>query len=599
MTTAVRTDHQLRRAPAASLLWETGASATDQPGHSAIRQSWQRSIGCGLTRATALPAHRRRDEVGDSSLLRAARAVITDRTVAATGRCAIVVTDPEGVVVGRWSADASFQAVLDRLRIDVGSEISEETVGTSGAGMALATKAPSMVVGPDHFATAAAGLVSAGAVVHNRSSKRAMGVVSVFADVAMASPFLLCWLEDLAARIEITALAAGPETVLVDSYLRASKGSRRPLLCFSEDVVLANASGARLLAQVGHATLSEAAAHAVDRGPGDGMSVDLTVDGESIELRCSAIVDQGVVRGVVVRHHGAGKSPARPAPATRDLPAPELGGLVGASTAWRRTSRQILEVRDSGEPVILVGELGSGKSAIVEALTAGLSAVETLDASLCFAATVWEEQLARVMGSQGDAIVLENLDALSETEYDRVCRILSARVGSIRVIATARPRATVELSPEDIFDIRGFPGRSIRVPPLRERLEDLPALLRFFTAERLPGRMPPTWRSDAIQAIARVPWSANVSSIKKVVQIVLAKNVGASISMTDLPPRVQALASRRNLSGLERSEAHAITFGLRAFGGNKQATASSLGIARSTLYRKMRALGIDLDVVMY
>jgi transcriptional regulator of acetoin/glycerol metabolism len=60
-----------------------------------------------------------------------------------------------------------------------------------------------------------------------------------------------------------------------------------------------------------------------------------------------------------------------------------------------------------------------------------------------------------------------------------------------------------------------------------------------------------------------------------------------------------ARASRRPLARLEQAEARAIMTALREAGGNKHRAAESLGIARSTLYRKVRALGIDLSASVY
>ena len=68
-----------------------------------------------------------------------------------------------------------------------------------------------------------------------------------------------------------------------------------------------------------------------------------------------------------------------------------------------------------------------------------------------------------------------------------------------------------------------------------------------------------------------------------------------TIDAKDLPAEIRSRATRRTLVGLEQIEARAILEAMRDAGGNKRLAAESLGIARSTLYRKVRALGIDLS----
>ncbi|HKT58832.1 MAG TPA: helix-turn-helix domain-containing protein, partial [Gemmatimonadales bacterium] len=67
----------------------------------------------------------------------------------------------------------------------------------------------------------------------------------------------------------------------------------------------------------------------------------------------------------------------------------------------------------------------------------------------------------------------------------------------------------------------------------------------------------------------------------------------------DLPPEYVARAARRQLAALEQIEAQTIVRALREAGGNKHQAALALGIARSTLYRKIRALGLDLSASIY
>jgi transcriptional regulator of acetoin/glycerol metabolism len=89
-------------------------------------------------------------------------------------------------------------------------------------------------------------------------------------------------------------------------------------------------------------------------------------------------------------------------------------------------------------------------------------------------------------------------------------------------------------------------------------------------------------------------WPSNVAGLEALVGTVLAGRPLDRIDVGQLPVALRAQAARRPLHGLERAEAQAIIEAMERFGGNKKAAADSLGIARSTLYRKVRALGLDL-----
>ena len=139
----------------------------------------------------------------------------------------------------------------------------------------------------------------------------------------------------------------------------------------------------------------------------------------------------------------------------------------------------------------------------------------------------------------------------------------------------------------------------IVVPPLRERLEDLPLLLAAFTTQALPDGASVQWMPDAVQALCRVDWYGNLTSLEALVRRLVTRCTTGYLGAADLPPDLIARASRRRLARLEQAEAQTILVALREAGGNKHKAAESLGIARSTLYRKVRALGLDLTTTAF
>jgi sigma-54 dependent transcriptional regulator, acetoin dehydrogenase operon transcriptional activator AcoR len=142
-------------------------------------------------------------------------------------------------------------------------------------------------------------------------------------------------------------------------------------------------------------------------------------------------------------------------------------------------------------------------------------------------------------------------------------------------------------------------GDVLTVPPLRERLEDLPALVAKLTERTSCSRGSVRWMPDALQVLGRLPWPGNVASLESLVRQVASRCSTGYVGAADLPAEVVAQASRRPLAKLEHAEARAIMEALRSAGGNKHRAAESLGIARSTLYRKVRALGLDLSTTAF
>ena len=98
-----------------------------------------------------------------------------------------------------------------------------------------------------------------------------------------------------------------------------------------------------------------------------------------------------------------------------------------------------------------------------------------------------------------------------------------------------------------------------------------------------------------VQALARVEWPGNLRQLEAVLHRALARRRAGTVTLDDLPAEVRAATHRPNLTTMEQRECEAIAEALAAHDGNKVAAAESLGISRSTLYRKLDAYGLNLD----
>jgi two-component system, NtrC family, nitrogen regulation response regulator NtrX len=140
------------------------------------------------------------------------------------------------------------------------------------------------------------------------------------------------------------------------------------------------------------------------------------------------------------------------------------------------------------------------------------------------------------------------------------------------------------------------------VPPLRERKEDIPLLARHFLKEfsHLYSRRQKEITDDAVEALTRYSWPGNVRELRNVIERVVIMNpTAARLERKHLPSLVYREGGRRN--GGDHSSLHQaraayerdyILKKLDENHGNVSRTAEVLGLERSHLYRKMKALGI-------
>jgi transcriptional regulator of acetoin/glycerol metabolism len=96
-----------------------------------------------------------------------------------------------------------------------------------------------------------------------------------------------------------------------------------------------------------------------------------------------------------------------------------------------------------------------------------------------------------------------------------------------------------------------------------------------------------------LQNLMAQVWPGNVRELRTVLSCALMRSDGRDLAIKHLPPEYRTAPVRHRLTSMQRAEREALLNALYDSGGNKQVAAEMLGIARSTLYRKIRSLGID------
>jgi PAS domain S-box-containing protein len=135
----------------------------------------------------------------------------------------------------------------------------------------------------------------------------------------------------------------------------------------------------------------------------------------------------------------------------------------------------------------------------------------------------------------------------------------------------------------------------IRVPPLRERGDDLPALCRRLLRDLSGGAQQPALSQPVLDALQRYPWPGNVRELRNTLERALILSRGAPIGLFHLPAelrveQVKKVPARGRIEDVERQ--HIVNV-LEAALGNRTRAAAILGISRSTLKRKLKELGLN------
>jgi two-component system nitrogen regulation response regulator NtrX len=201
------------------------------------------------------------------------------------------------------------------------------------------------------------------------------------------------------------------------------------------------------------------------------------------------------------------------------------------------------------------------------------------------------------------------LRALQEQRFERVGGTSTIRV-DVRVLAATNKDLEEEIRQnrfrEDLyFRLAVIP---LRVPPLRERREDVPILVEHFIAlfARELGRRPKKVEPAAMARLQEYSWPGNVRELRNLVERMMIMTPGEGIGVRDLPPAVreEGVDRSRGLwdadypslrAAREAFEKHFIEKKLAEMEGNVSRTAQVLGLERSNLYRKMRAFGIEVE----
>jgi transcriptional regulator with GAF, ATPase, and Fis domain len=292
--------------------------------------------------------------------------------------------------------------------------------------------------------------------------------------------------------------------------------------------------------------------------------------------------------------------------------------------------------------VLIRGESGTGKELVAQALhesslRAGKPFIKVHCAALspglleselfghvrgAFTGAL-KDKIGRFEAANGGTLFLDEIGDISQDIQIKLLRVLQEmtfeRVGSsdpvkvdVRIVAATHRNLEAMIHDggfrrDLFFRLNVFP---IDMPPLRDRIEDIPELVQYFLTRAEPGRFVHGVDDDVLLAFKHHHWPGNIRELEHVLERAIVLGSGPILMLQDLPAEFQEnhfvteltgmdqLSSGANLSQTARNRKMAllreqIVQVLSRAGGNKSEAARALAMPRSTLVSHMRRLGIS------
>ncbi|PYU92464.1 MAG: Fis family transcriptional regulator [Acidobacteria bacterium] len=307
-----------------------------------------------------------------------------------------------------------------------------------------------------------------------------------------------------------------------------------------------------------------------------------------------------------------------------------FGQIVGESTPLRRILKQVETVAPTDATALILGETGTGKELIARAIhnlsprrehtfvklscaaiPSGLLESELFGHERGAFTGAIAQKIGRLELAHEGTLFLDEigdipleiqpklLRALQEKEFERLGSNRTIPVDARLVAATNRDLEKMvkdgQFRSDLYYRLKVFP---ILVPPLRERPEDIPALVHHFVAKHSKRMnkqiesVPPA----ALQALRRYPWPGNIRELENLLERAVILTPGSALQIPAAELKAPAETDLRPTATLEEAEREHILRALRETQGvigGPNGAAARLGLLRTTLHAKMRKLGIS------
>src|SRR5882724_4430193 len=632
--------------------WEQFLRGRELPPHAVrdvIEGSWERCTSSGVDpersqAAMPLPEealstlqHAHRD------LIRASVSITEQaRDFLSQSGTIMILTDPTGVILETVGDPATVEGARN-IRLQTGADWDEHACGTNAIGTALSILGPVQVHGAEHFCSGIKPWTCSATVIRDPIHGEVLGVLDVSGQRDSFSRHCLSLAVISAGRIE--GEVARREMELQHHLLHA--GLERPS---AGGLILFDRKG-RLVEVDPHAARSlRTMGVQLESAPGqrvDALDTDLAkgVSASRLPEWLKAEWVEPIRRGgeqlgtIVVLPEpvrwGRGRrgSQSRVTTWGTGIDPRGSGQIVGTSPLLRRALEKARLLAEVDVPVLLLGETGVGKERFARAIhesgrrkdgpfvavNCGGLPRDLLASDLfgyvdgAFTGARRSGMVGKIESASGGTLFLDEIGEMPLELQPYLLRVLEG--GEVYPLGGAKPR-TVEfrLVAATNKDLRAevnahrfrmdlfyrISVTSLHIPALRERREDIPALVDYFSREASlrNGARVKRFAPEALSALGRCTWPGNIRELRNVVEgmvmltnddtvtaAALPEEIALSVAATGRGPSVSAESPAvRDLDAVERDAIHT-AIGRRH--GNLTMVAKDLRISKSTLYLKV------------
>ena len=647
----------MHRQPMIRLAWEKFlANGQLSPGQflsQTIATSWARSRRAGVnTRQREAPyaseAEVFRLRTQNADLLTAARpAVERSDLFLAEAKSMMVLADTSGFII-ETAGDPHVIEDGRRNHLEIGGRWEEDVIGTNAIGTALASIKPVQILGVEHFCEDVQRWVCAASPVRHPIDGQLLGVVDISGPASAFNPQSLALAVALGQEIEASL---GRAAKLEHEVLLRHFVSKRSLW-LSEDILVVDRRGVVVDAtQKARHRMDAQASNTLSQELRQMIGVSLSQSWESNCRRRFPNASLEIVKNndtdvgcLIVLHQTRSRTTAMARTQSYTEISVGFEQILGESAPIREACERARKLAPNTLPILIEGETGVGKELFARAIKGASPSAKgpfvpmncggmarDLIASELFgyakgAFTGADENgyVGKIEKADGGVLCLDEIGEMPLDLQSYLLRVLEdgvvyrigdhkARQVNIRILSMTNRDLLAEVEAgrfrRDLY--YRIAAARLRIPPLRERHNDLLLLAEHFaaaTAARL-GRPTPTFNVDALILLRSYHWPGNVRELRNVIDAMVTLNESGRLGVDDLPPEIVAASRVRpqpsaSLAGvlpdagnLKSAERSTILAQLHECRGNVTETARRLGIARSTLYVRLAEYGISYSMI--
>jgi len=580
-----------------------------------------------------------------SPLLEAARTALRQaRLFLADANSMIILTDPSGLIL-ETAGDPRTIDFGHLVHLEQGGLWNEGDIGTNAIGTAIATLEPVQIHGAEHFCNDVGVWTCAATPIWHPEDGDLLGVVDISGPARTFNP------QDLAFAVSVKHQIEGAiaQSINADHQRLLRYFLQKRLLWANEQIVAVDHRGRIIYG--GDSALRDLERH----HPGLASSgripslKGVPAGGWASALRellpsasTEAVIDQNRQIGAIIVLHNR----RRPSVPTLERPLTERSfdfhEILGDSVAMQEVKERARKMAVTGAPILIEGETGVGKELFARAIhstgptssgpfvpvNCGGIPRDLIGSELfgyskgAFTGAREQGHAGKIEAADGGLLCLDEVGEMPLEHQPFLLRVLEDglvyRIGSnegrpvrLRLVSLTNRNLLAEAEAgrfrRDLY--YRIAVLRLQIPPLRDRGDDVVALTHHFAgkaASRM-GRPLPRFHDEVLRIFRLYSWPGNVRELRNVVENMILLGNSDQLGIDDVPMEVRQPADQVAATfsveqqspsaspNLKLSERAAIEAVLAEARGNLTDAAKRLGIARSTLYRKLDEYGIGRD----